>query len=147
MMGKSVMDINNEWKAKYHTTNNTYDMFPVGTKVKVICVCQDFTFFFPETEPLTGIVVKNTGKYLGICVRWDEIRRYEGGYNQRTFNFMPDDMIVLQAPDGEFYEPTELEHAMRFANQMGICPEGDLNGKTEKRNGLKGPFCQGYKGY
>ena len=89
-MNKSIYDTNQEAKVKFKTLDNTYEMFPVGTKVKIICVCQDFNFFFGET----GIVTKNTGEYLGINVKFDEPRHFENGSIQTDFNFKPEDLIV-----------------------------------------------------
>lgn len=85
----TLYDKNQEVKEKYKTLENTYDMFPVGTTVKVICLCQDFNFFRGEL----GIVTNNSGKYLGINVKFDEPRNFEDGSIQTEFNFKPEDLI------------------------------------------------------
>lgn len=141
-MSRTLADVNLELQTKHNTLNNTHDIFPVGTKVKVICACQDFCFFWPEKENLVGTVIRNSMRYIGIIVQWDEPRCYEDGRVQKEFNFAPDDLVVLTP--SETYIPTKLEHAMQKANQMGICPEGEWNGKTEKR---KGAFYQDYKNH
>lgn len=127
----TVWDMNEANKDKYDTRLNTYRMFPVGTRVKAICVGQDHHFFSPERENLAGTVVRNDYRYLSIIVKWDEPRHYEGGHIQKEFNFEPDDLIRLT----DEYVPTELEYAMKSANQMGICPEGDADGKKEECKG------------
>lgn len=85
---RSVADINDERRAKYKTLSNTYKMFPVGTKVQVICVAQDFHFFSGKE---TGVVIRNDGKYLGIIVKFDD------KYKRPDFNFEPKNLIVLEA--------------------------------------------------
>lgn len=90
-MSRSVWDVNEEARDKWKTRENTYKDFPVGTKVKIICACQDMTFFWGET----GTVIRNSGKYLGIIVKYDEPRHYEGGYIQHDFNFAPDDLYII----------------------------------------------------
>lgn len=76
---------------KYKTRDNTYAMFPVRSRVKVIVPAQDFYFFNGET----GTVIKNGGRYLSIIVQFDEPRHFEGGYIQHDFNFEPQDLILL----------------------------------------------------
>lgn len=89
-MSKSIWDVNEEARDKWNTRKNTYKDFPIGTKVKIICACQDMTFFWGET----GKVIRNSGEYLGIIVEYDEPRHYEGGYIQKEFNFAPDDLHI-----------------------------------------------------
>jgi len=91
-MNKSLADINEQQKEKYKTTNNTFDDFPVGTRVKVACALQDFYFFYEET----GTVIENTHDYLGILVEFDKPRHFKGGAIQKDFNFAPDDLCVLK---------------------------------------------------
>ena len=91
-MGKSVWDLIQESIEKYDTRNNTYEMFSVGNRVKVVTPAQDFNFFFNEP---TGVVVRNSGKYLGIIVEWDEPRHFEGGHIEKEFNFIPSDLVKL----------------------------------------------------
>lgn len=81
-------------------SNYTWDDFPVGTKVKIICACQDMYFWYGET----GVVTANKGYgkgvngegfgvcYLGIRVKFDEPRHFEDGYVQTDFNFQPTDL-------------------------------------------------------
>jgi len=89
-MAKSLYDANMEAREKYKTSDNTFEMFPVGTKVKVICLAQDMNFFRGET----GVVIENKGSYLGIIVKFDEPRHFKDGSVQKDFNFAPDDLIV-----------------------------------------------------
>lgn len=91
---KSVFDVIEAEKDRYNTKENTFDMFPVGTKVQVITRGQDFNFF-SGTE--TGIVIENKYRYLTISVRFDKPRHFEGGYIQESFGFNPDDLIVLES--------------------------------------------------
>lgn len=85
--------------------NATYEDFPIGTKVKVVCLCQDMYFFNPDKENTNGTVIRNkaleenpTTTYLGITVKWDEPRRFEDGYIQFDFNFDPKDLIPINTP-------------------------------------------------
>jgi hypothetical protein len=88
---KSVWDINEEAKDKYNTRNNKFSDFPIGTKVKVICAGQDMHFFYGET----GVIIKNSGQYLGIIVQFDKPRYFKNGAKQESFNFAPDDLIKM----------------------------------------------------
>mgnify|MGYP001609864363 FL=1 len=71
--------------------------FPVGTRVKVVSHAVDFYFFYGEA----GVIVSNTGKYLGISVRLDAPRgfksenEFEDGYIQTEFGFNPNNLEVL----------------------------------------------------
>lgn len=94
-MGKSVHDMNEEAKTLYGTRDQTYDDFPVGTRVKIICSGQDFYFFWGET----GQVVSNSHKYLGIQVKFDEPRHFKDGFIQGSFGFEPDDLAILNDHD------------------------------------------------
>ena len=89
---RSIADLNREQKAKYKTEKNTFNDFPVGTKVKVVCCWQDFHFFYEET----GTVTKNSYDYLGIIVEFDKPRRFKGGMVQTDFNFAPDDLHIIE---------------------------------------------------
>ena len=89
-MSKSLFDVNEENRKEHDTKDNNFEMFPVGTKVKVICSCQDFYFFYGET----GEVIRNSGEHMGIIVKFDEPRHFEDGYIQYEFNFMPEDLIA-----------------------------------------------------
>lgn len=87
----AVWDMIKKKKEEYNTINNTYEMFPVGTRVQVITPEQNFNFFYCET----GIVISNSGKYLGIIVEFDEPRCFKDGSIQYNFGFEPSDLIVL----------------------------------------------------
>jgi hypothetical protein len=100
-MSKSLADVRDEAQKKYNTSGNTHDMFPIGTKVKIITPCQDFNFFYGET----GVVTKNTGDYLGIRVTFDEPRHFKDGSIQESFNFDPDDLYITND-----WNPEENEH-------------------------------------
>ena len=88
---KSMADLKKEMIKKYGTSGNIYSNFPIGTKVKVITPCQDFHFFYGET----GKVIKNTGGYLSIIVEFDIPRKFEDGMVQETFNFNPEDLLII----------------------------------------------------
>ena len=96
-----------EAKDKHGTRSNKYDDFPVGTHVKVICVCQDHHFFWGET----GTVIKNTGSYLGICVKFDEPRQFTDGSVQETFGFNPDDLIIIDNKEENALLKDQIEAA------------------------------------
>ena len=68
-----------------------FDLFPVGTRVKIFCHFQDFYFFNSEI----GTVISNSGKYLGIKVEFDDPRCFEDGHIQYNFNFDPRDLEIL----------------------------------------------------
>jgi len=89
-MSKSIFDIQEDNVKIYGTEDNTYEDFPVGTHVKIICSCQDFHFFFGET----GKVIKNGNRYLSIIVEYDKPRHYVGGAIEKTFNFEPRDLVI-----------------------------------------------------
>lgn len=90
---KSLFDLIEERKEFFGTKNNTFDMFPVGTRVRVITFAQDFRFFEGDE---TGVVVRNTGERLGIIVKFDTPLKYDDGYRITEFGFNPDDLIVLE---------------------------------------------------
>ncbi len=89
-MTKFVGQSSAENKELYGTLDNTFDDFPIGTKVKVITKCEDFTFFYGET----GKVIRNSGQYLGICVRFDKPRHFKDGHVQTAFNFNPSSLYI-----------------------------------------------------
>jgi len=95
-------DLNKEQRKMYGSESNTFEDFPVGTHVKIICACQDFHFFYGET----GKVIKNEGKYLSIIVEYDEPRHYEDGTIEKTFNFNPNDLVLYN----NSVEVIEKEH-------------------------------------
>ena len=69
----------------------TYDDFKIGDRVEVIVPWEDCYFFYGET----GIIIKNSHEYLGIVVKFDNPRNFEGGYVQETFNFKPEDLFKI----------------------------------------------------
>jgi hypothetical protein len=89
----TVSDAIKKQKEKYNTKGNTFDMFPIGTKVQVITKCQDFNFF-SGTE--TGTVIGNKYRYLAISVKFDKPKHFKGGDVQESFGFNPDDLIVIK---------------------------------------------------
>jgi len=86
----TVYELIEEAKKKNNTLNNTYSDFPVGTRVKVITLGQDMTFFRGDE---TGIVIRNHMRYLGIIVQFDEALHYTDGFIRTEFNFEPSDLI------------------------------------------------------
>lgn len=73
----------------------TYSDFPVGSEVRVVCVHQDWHFFDPDTEDLSGRVMVNTGRYLGIIVEFNHPRYLGDGNTQYQFNFAPHDLVFI----------------------------------------------------
>lgn len=73
-------------------TGATFRDFPVGTRVKVVCLWQDNYLFEGET----GVVEANTGRGRGITVRFDQprlLKEWEGGARwQEIFHFAPADL-------------------------------------------------------
>ncbi len=90
-MGKNLHEIRLKNQIIYNTNNNTFDDFPVGRKVKVITPCEDFSFFYGET----GEIIKNSGRYLSIIVKFDKPRHFENGHIQTDFNFNPKSLCIL----------------------------------------------------
>lgn len=84
---------------------NTFDMFPVGTTVKVVSEIVDFRFFYLQT----GIVVENTGGYLGIRVQFDEPMNYEDGSVLKGYGFNPENLEVISARKTSTVEIKSLE--------------------------------------
>jgi hypothetical protein len=94
MKNRSIADVNQAQKEKYKTLSNSYMDFPIGSRVRVICVAQDMYFFDPETQDLSGTVIRNSGDYFGIIVQWDSPRQYET-HLQTEFNFEPTDLVLI----------------------------------------------------
>lgn len=96
----SLYDANLNQKRKYKTLDNTKDTFPIGTRVRVICVCQDFHFFNPEKQNTYGTVIGNDNiSYTSIKVKWEVPRIYADGngndkYIQEHFYFSPSDLTL-----------------------------------------------------
>ena len=99
-MGKSVADIRRENEIIYGTKDNTFDDFPIAIRVKVVCPCEDFTFFNGET----GVVTQNTGDYLGIAVKFDNPPHYRDGSVLTGFSFNPKSLCVLNKITEEIAE-------------------------------------------
>ncbi len=89
-MGKSVGQLSTDNKELYETLDNTFGDFPIGTRVKIITRYEDFTFFYGET----GKVIKNSGNYLGISVRFDKPRHYKDGSILTGFYFNPQSLYI-----------------------------------------------------
>lgn len=89
-MSKSIADLNRE-RANHGAKLSD---FPVGTHVRIVCACRDFTFFYDET----GVVVENKDTYLGLRVKFDELRVYEDGSTLESFGFKPEDLVVIKHP-------------------------------------------------
>jgi hypothetical protein len=93
-MDKSIAQTNKEQFEAYNTQNNTLEMFPISSKVRVICYFQDMYFFDPDTQNTYGTVIRHSCDM--IIVKWDYPRHYQGGYVQETFNFEPEDLILIE---------------------------------------------------
>ena len=91
-MSKSLYEICQEAMDNYGTKNNIYADFLIGTEVKIIVPCQDFSFFYGET----GTVIRNEGRYLSIIVEFHKPRKFKGGHIQKEFNFKPEDLCHLE---------------------------------------------------
>ena len=89
-MSKTIADVNKERKEINKTTNNTYGDFKKGDEVEIICVCQDNQFF---PDGLTGKVIENRCKYLGIMVECNGKR--EGENSKLVWGFNPDDLKLI----------------------------------------------------
>ena len=76
---KSVFQINEE--RKNHGAK--FEDYQIGDRVKIVCACQDFRFFNGQA----GIVIKNTGKYLGLIVAINE---------HDSWGFNPEDLKLIQ---------------------------------------------------
>lgn len=105
----SLLEANQKQKKKYGTLNNTKKMFPVGSRVRVICLSQDFYFFDPDTENTKGTVIRNNDDFSMIIVQWDEPRHYEGGHIQVDFNFDPEDLVLLKNESKKNNSPSKKE--------------------------------------
>lgn len=133
----SVFDKIQEQKEKYNTKNNTFDMFPIGTKVQVITLGQDH-YFFSGKE--TGIVIKNSGEYLGIIIQFDKARHFEDGYIQTSFNFEPEDLIVLGFDKEKAEELTSKEDLAEYDRRVGLTVKTIGKKYCNKTCGFIKPF-------
>lgn len=107
-MSKSVSDVNEEYKKKYRTKENTKDMFPVGSRVRVICVYQDCYFFYPEEDDTYGTVTR-IGTSGMIIVKWDVPKQYPS-HLQEEFNFDPEDLLLVELPKKEVLNYIRLDN-------------------------------------
>ncbi len=84
-----------DWRAKKAagTLGNTVHTFRVNDHIKVITLGQDFFFFYGET----GVIERIEDRHLGIQVRFDEPRHFQGGMVQERFGFDPEDLLVIEA--------------------------------------------------
>lgn len=110
MANKTIAQIRKETE-----TNCTFDDFNVGTRVKVTVPCVDFHFFNGET----GMVIKNSGRYLGIIVQFDKPRKFEDGSVQETFNFNPKDLLPIgEAEVKKRVVNPETKGALKMAREI-----------------------------
>ncbi|MFQ5834353.1 MAG: hypothetical protein ACE5HR_00310 [bacterium] len=93
-MCKSLGTVLEEKIAKYNTGNNNYEDFPVGTKVRIITPYSDCCFFW---EYQTGVVTKNTRRYLGIEVTFDIPMEFKDGYIKYNHGFSPEQLCKLDS--------------------------------------------------
>ena len=70
----------------------TFSDIRAGDRVKVIAKCVDFSFFYEET----GVVTRNSHKYLGIIVKFDKPRKFRDGTVEVDFNFNPTDLEIVE---------------------------------------------------
>lgn len=97
---KSIAQLREETKSDL-----TYEDLPVGTRVRIVTPYQDCYFWDGEQ----GIVEKNSGEYLGVVVRLDEPRVFEGQngpswptgsqkwtFKQERHGFKPEDLELLE---------------------------------------------------
>lgn len=95
----------------------TFDDFQKGMPVKIVSKIVDFHFWYGET----GIVTKNTGKYLGIEVKLDKPRIYENGLILEGFNFNPKDLKPLRRQTHKY---------MSIEDHKKLCPWLNYLNKT-----------------
>lgn len=110
-LNKTLAQLKQEKIEKYHTRCYQFSDFPKDTRVRIITPICDFQFFYDET----GVVVANSGRYLGIEVCLDESRQYENGTITTNFNFNPIDLVVLEKFAGEVKEISEAKKNKRLA--------------------------------
>lgn len=96
-MSKSLGDACNE--IRNHRAK--YEDFPAGSRVRVSTFHQD-GYFFRTTE--TGVVQKNTGRYLGIRVKFDEPMEFEDGWVKYDHGFDPGDLRLIGPAPGRAFE-------------------------------------------
>lgn len=123
---------------KNSQSNCTWDDFPVGTRVKIICDYQDFSFWYGETGVVTenkgygkGVTDKGFGVcYLGINVKFDKPRHFIDGYIETDFNFNPTDLEPLK--DNDPLSNEELESSKVFVTAEQINKIKQLKEKIKE---------------
>lgn len=125
----SLKDANDAAREAAGTLDNTYDMFPVGTQVQVVCLHRDFRMFRGIE---TGTVIRNDKRYLGIIVLFDAPYDKYG----QDFNFEPVDLKVVTPvsdlaapiPDATNQRPASLHSAPDTdrMNQILSASQGKL---------------------
>jgi hypothetical protein len=65
----------------------TFKDFPAGMPVRINTKFQDFAFF---NMLETGTVIENSGKYLGIIVKFDK------EFKRPPWNFNPQDLLPME---------------------------------------------------
>ena len=115
-MTKSVGQLSDENYELYNTLSNTYDDFPIGTKVKIITRCEDFMFFYGET----GKVIRNNGQYLGICVEFNKPRYFEDRQMQTGFNFNPQSLYISSEEKERLRKQKEDKERKEYQDKKSI---------------------------
>lgn len=87
-MNKTIRELNEE---KWNHDVTFYD-FPIGRRVKIVSACVDFIFFDGEI----GTVVKNSGNYLGITVKFDNLRFGNENNYTEVWGFNPKDLMLIE---------------------------------------------------
>jgi hypothetical protein len=93
----------------------TFGDLQIGTKVKIVAPMVDFSFFYGEI----GAVIENNGNYLGITVEFDKPRQFKDGEIQKTFNFNPCDLELIDKVSTEF----RCTECGKLHNDGEDCPE------------------------
>ena len=91
-VSQSLREVDHEVKLLAGTLEQKFSDFRIGDRVKIITKCRDFYFFYEET----GKIIENSGTYLGLKVRLDKPRHFEGGFVQKTFGFNPEDLKIIK---------------------------------------------------
>jgi len=104
---------------KSKTSKHTdYSDFEVGDRVKVVSEWVDMRAI---PDNMTGVVVRNMQRYLGIIVKFDTPLRYISGPAVIEFNFNPQNLEHLEASNVAPTERQHLEHEQAAA--QAIQPE------------------------
>jgi len=124
---KTLKDVREEKEKKYKTSKNTFDDFPIGTRVKIITPMEDFTFFYEEE----GTVIENKYRYLGIKVEFDTPRKYEDGTELKYFNFQPESLYVLEKPSNKKIKNKHNIDGIPIKNKIDMTKEEILEEEIE----------------